>query len=122
MKLLIVLFLTLFFVSCYRTEDADLIVHNANIITMDKEGHVYEAMAINKVEDDVLPNFLDFAQKNIRILSGLYGILKPIFKKNDGITLENLPFNFNQHYYVDSSHYNKKATEIIANGIFEYIY
>ena len=41
-------------------------------------GDVYEAMAINKVEDDVLPNFLDFAQKNIRILSGLYGILKPL--------------------------------------------
>jgi len=52
----------------------------------------------------------------------LYKILKPIFKKNDGITLENLPFDFNQHYYVDASHYNKKATEIIANGIFEYIY
>ena len=50
------------------------------------------------------------------------GLLKPIFKKNDGITLENLPFDFNQHYYVDASHYNKKATEIIANGIFEYIY
>ena len=51
----------------------------------------------------------------------LYENLKPIFKKNDGIFLENLPFDFNQHYYVDSAHYNRKATKIIANGIFEYI-
>ena len=41
-------------------------------------GDVYEAMAINKIADDILPNFLDFAQNNIRILSGLYGILKPL--------------------------------------------
>ena len=50
----------------------------------------------------------------------LYKNLKPIFKKNDGIFLENLPFDFNQHYYVDSAHYNRKATKIIANSIFAF--
>jgi predicted amidohydrolase YtcJ len=32
--------------SCIRSEEADLIVHNAHIITVDKDGNVYEAMAI----------------------------------------------------------------------------
>jgi predicted amidohydrolase YtcJ len=32
--------------SCYRSEEADMIVHNANIITIDNDGNVYEAMAI----------------------------------------------------------------------------
>ena len=46
MKLLWLLFTLTFFTSCYRTEEADLIVHNAHIITVDKDGNVYEAMAI----------------------------------------------------------------------------
>jgi len=32
--------------SCYRTEEADMIVHNATIISVDKDANVYEAMAI----------------------------------------------------------------------------
>ncbi len=32
--------------SCYRSEQADMIVHNAKIITVDKDGNIYEAIAI----------------------------------------------------------------------------
>lgn len=32
--------------SCYRSEEADLIVHNANIVSMDNDSTVFEAMAI----------------------------------------------------------------------------
>ena len=46
MKSIWILFTIIFLTSCYRTEEADLIVHNAHIITVDKEGHIYEAMAI----------------------------------------------------------------------------
>lgn len=40
----ILLVFTLF--SCYKSEEADIIVRNANIITMDQDSTIYEAMAI----------------------------------------------------------------------------
>lgn len=38
--------ITLTLSSCYRSEKADLIVHNANIVSMDNDSTFYEAMAI----------------------------------------------------------------------------
>ncbi len=46
MKYTLYLFFILLITSCYRTEKADLIVHNANIISVDEDSTVYEAMAI----------------------------------------------------------------------------
>ena len=60
----------------------------------------------------------DEAAKSMKLL---YDKLEPIFKINDGITLENLNFDSNKHYYIDSSHYSKEASKIIANRIFQYI-
>ena len=89
-------------------------------------GDVYEAIALNKVEDDVLPDFLDFAQKNIRILSGLYGILKPLdliqpyrlemstnFTNSKIFKNHQLSQNFSNLY----SFWNDKITNIINSEI-----
>lgn len=46
MKYTLYLFFILLITSCYRTEKADLIIHNANIISVDEDSTVYEAMAI----------------------------------------------------------------------------
>lgn len=41
-----ILALLVLLTSCYKSEKADLIVHNANIVSMDNDSTVYEAMAI----------------------------------------------------------------------------
>ncbi|MFT7156892.1 MAG: putative amidohydrolase YtcJ [Parvicella sp.] len=46
LKLIIVSVLTVTFSSCFKGEHADLIIHNANIISVDGNGTIYEAMVI----------------------------------------------------------------------------
>lgn len=45
-RIVFILSLLITLVSCYKSEEADIIVHNANIIAMDNDSSVYEAMAI----------------------------------------------------------------------------
>lgn len=45
-QIIFILSLLVTLVSCYKSEQADIVVHNANIIAMDNDSSVYEAMAI----------------------------------------------------------------------------
>ncbi len=99
----------LIFASCYRTEKADLIVHNANIVSVDEDSTVYEAMAIkdgkiielgkenqilnkyscvNKVDAKlatILPGFID---AHCHFLG--YGLSKQLVDLNGVLSMEDM--------------------------------
>ncbi len=85
-------------------------------------GDVYKAMAINKIDDDNLPDFLAFAQNNIRILSGLYGILRHLdliqpYRLEMSTNFSNSKIFNNQNLFKGQSNlysfWNDKITDIL---------
>jgi cytoplasmic iron level regulating protein YaaA (DUF328/UPF0246 family) len=58
----------------YQDFQAPFTMHNARQAIFAFKGDVYEGIDINNYSE----SDLDFAQKHLRILSGLYGLLKPL--------------------------------------------